>query len=396
MHSPIWCGIFSGDDIAVLIVNYYKMARKSKSAASPKTPAKTKKVISAPPAASPAKTKKSKAAAKSAEVPAKTETSQPQEKEFGYVSQSQASKALSELKKFLERKGENDSEKPQLFDDDDVLNDDLYVQFQTKKYYSEKPEFKPRLIELSKPFYRENDELKTCLFLRDHFITTDEKLEEVELANIPTLKKILTLTQLKTVYQTFEKRYELYSEYDLFLVDDALLSSMPLVLGKSFYLNEIDKFPISVRVSSTKSPKELSLVTLGNQVNKVLSSTAFLPPVGTEITIKIGNFSQLSDYELLANLHAVLKGFDQDLLVAVGVKTSKSPVLPLFYTDKIYGDADVLENVPEAKEEEEEEDIYTKALLELGDEQSVTKALGGELRKKKAKRSKKSKGVSKP
>lgn len=368
-----------------------KMARKTKSAASPKTPAKTKKAVSASPAASPA-AKKSKAPAKS---PAKAEKApESLEKEFGYVSESQASKALSELKKFLERQSEEKNEKAQLFDDDDDVNGDLYVQFQTKKYYSEKPEFKPRLIELSKPFYRENEELKTCLFLRDHFITTDSKLEEVELADIPTLKKILTLTQLKTIYQTFEKRRELYSEYDLFLVDDALLSSMPLVLGKTFYLNETGKFPVNVRVTSTKAPKELSLVTLGNQVNKVLSSTAFLPPVGTEITIKIGNFSQLSDRELLGNLHAVLKVFDQELLVTVGVKTSESPVLPLFYTDKIYGDADVLENVPEAVEEEQDDDTYTKALLELGDEQSVAKALGGELRK--VNKTKKSKGVQKP
>lgn len=367
------------------------MARKTKSAASPKTPAKTKKAVSASPAASPA-AKKTKAPAKS---PANAEKApESLEKEFGYVSQSQAFKALSELKKFLERQGEDKSEKAQLFDDDDDENSDLYVQFQTKKYYSQKPEFKPRLIQLSKPFYRENEELKTCLFLRDHFITTDDKLEEVEQADIPTLKKILTLTQLKTIYQTFEKRRELYSEYDLFLVDDALLSSMPLVLGKTFYLNETGKFPVNVRVTSTKAPKELSLVTLGNQVNKVLSSTAFLPPVGTDITVKIGSFSHLSDRELLANMHAVLKAFDEELLVTVGVKTSESPVLPLYYTDKIYGDADVLENVPEAVEDEPEDDTYTKALLELGDEQSVAKALGGELRK--VKKTKKSKGVQKP
>lgn len=360
------------------------MARKTRSQASPKAATKAKKLASATsPAASPDKPKKSKA----------------QSKEYGYVSKSQASKALSELRKYLERESKTEATgKSNLFDGEDMdTSRDLFVEFETKKYYSEKPEFKPRLIELSKPFYRENEELKTCLFLRDHFITSEDQLEKVEEADIPTLDKILTLTQLKTIYQTFEKRRELYNEYDLFIVDDALLSSMPQVLGKTFYQNKIDKFPVNVRVSSTKTPKELSLVTLNNQVNKVLSSTAFLPPVGTSITVKIGSLnSQFSEPELLANLHAVLNTFDLDLLLTVGLKTLNSPVLPLFYTDKIYSDTDVLESAPEKTvEDEDEEDAYTKALLELGDEKTVAKVLGDELRKNK-KKTKKSKGVNKP
>lgn len=365
------------------------MARKTRSQATAKTatkPAatKAKKAVSASPAASPAKAKKSKSATK----------------EYGYVSTSQASKAIGELQKYLDRQAEAESTgKSNLFDGED--NDetrDLFVEFQTKKYISEKPEFKPRLIELSKPFHRENEELKTCLFIRDHFITSTEELEKVEQADIPTLAKILTLTQLKTIYQTFEKRRQLYDEYDLFVVDDALLSSMPQVLGKTFYQNKVHKFPVPVRVASTKSPKELSLVTLNNQVNKVLSSAAYLPRVGTSVTVKIGGLSSnFSEPELLENLLTVLKAFDEDKLVTVGLKTLNSPVLPLFYTDKIYADSDVLENVPAAEDDEEveEEDAFTKGLLELGDEESVAKALGQELRKVK-KTSKKSKGVSKP
>lgn len=354
------------------------MAKKTKTAASPKTTRSKKVAAAASPAASPAKLKKAT-------------------KEYGYISKKQASKALSELQKFLQRESEtNANGKSDLFDDDFLDEEkDLFVEFETKKYYSEKPEFKPKLIELSKPFYRENEELKTCLFLRDHFITSEDQLEEVENADIPTLSKILTLTQLKTIYQTFEKRRELYSEYDVFLVDDALLSSMPQVLGKTFYQSKSHKFPINVRVASTKSPKELSLVTLSNQVNKVLSSTAFLPPVGTKVSVKVGNLSgQFSEPELLNNLHAVLKVFDEQTLITAGVKTTSSPVLPLFYTDKIYSDSDVLENAPEQAEESDEDDAFENALLELGDEKSVAKVLGAELKKKK--KAKKSKGVSKP
>lgn len=366
------------------------MAKKTKASASPKTPSKTKKSLSQgnTPVASPASKK-----GKKVQAPAAAQN----EKEFGYVSKLQAQKAISELQKYLERESELTEEKNQLFDDDEDSFRDLYVEIETKKYISEKPEFKPRLIELAKPYLRENEELKSCLFLRDNFISNDEQLEQVEQADIPSLKKILTLTQLKTIYRTFEKRRELYSEYDLFLVDDALLSSMPNVLGKTFYMNEKTKFPINIRVASTKKQNELSLVTLSNQVNKVLSSVPYLPPVGNSVSIKIGTLNDLyTQADLLDNLHNVLKTFPESLLLTVGIKTEKSPVLPLFYTDKIFSDSDVLENVAEQAEEAQTDDVYTKALLELADEETVAKALGNELRKKKKTNKKSTKGVSKP
>lgn len=365
------------------------MAKKSKASASPKTPSKTKK--SPPQGNTPVPSPASKKGKKTrAPAPASTE------KEYGYVSKSQAQKAVSELQKFLERQSEPSDAKNQLFADDEESFKDLYVEIESKKYISDKPDFKARLIELTKPFLRENEELKTCLFLRDNFITSDEKLEQVEQADIPTLKKILTLTQLKTVYRTFEKRRELYNEYDLFLVDDALLSSMPNVLGKIFYMGKKTKFPVNIRVASTKNQSELSLVTLSNQVNKVLSSVSYLPPMGNSLSVKIGSLNDLfTEADLLNNLHNVLKTFPESLLLSVGLKTAKSPVLPLFYAEKIFAESDVLENAPEEEEVAETEDVYTKALLELADEESVAKALGSELKKKK-KTKKGTNGVSKP
>lgn len=363
------------------------MAKKTKASASPKTPSKTKKSLSqgSTPVASPAAKK-----GKKAQAPVAAQ----KEKEYGYVSKLQAQKAVNELQKYLSRQSESSEEKNQLFDDEEDSFKDLYVEIETKKYLSAKPEFKPRLIELAKPYLRENEELKSCLFIRDNFISSDEQLEQVEQADIPTLKKILTLTQLKTVYRTFEKRRELYSEYDLFLVDDALLSSMPNVLGKTFYMNEKTKFPVNIRVASTKNQNELSLVTLSNQVNKVLSSVSYLPPVGNSVSIKIGSLNDLFTHaDLLDNLHNVLKTFPESLLLSVGIKTEKSPVLPLFYTDKIFAASDVAENAPEQTEEVDTEDVYTKALLELADEETVAKAIGAELKKKKTKKS--TKGVSK-
>ncbi|OBA19036.1 ribosomal protein L1, partial [Metschnikowia bicuspidata var. bicuspidata NRRL YB-4993] len=353
------------------------MARKTRSSTSPKTPAKSTKPTSvdSTPVKSTAVSKSKKAL--------KAQPKAAIQKEFGYVSKSQASKALEELKKFIARSKEisakEGKEKSDLFadEDDKEENTQLVVRFELKKLYTKKAEFKPKLVALSKPYRNINGKTKTCLFLRDQFITSDEEVENIEKAQIPTLAKILTLTQLKTVYKTFEKRRELQKEYDIFVVDDAILSSMPSTLGKTFYQNTT-KFPINVRVASTKSPKELSHQTLTNQINKVLSSSAFLPPVSTDISLTIGAIGpDFSEEELLSNIEQVLKQFPQELLVTVGLQTAGSPVLPLYYAERIYDDADVLENVADKDvENAEAEDVYTKALLELADESTVKQVLG--------------------
>lgn len=74
-------------------------------------------------------------------------------------------------------------------------------------------------------------------------------------------------------------------------------------------------------------------------------------------------------------MHTILKEFDEKELLTVGVQTQWSPVLPLFYTEKIYSDEDVLQDTPEETEKEITEDVFAKALFELADEETVNKAL---------------------
>lgn len=355
----------------------------------PESPS-TKKNASSAAAASPQPKKAAK------QSPKKAAKEEPKESasnasEDSYVAREQLEKALVELEKFVKRQEDsNDSGKSQLFElDEATLSKRLYVEVQKKKFFSRKADIKARFIELPKPHLEAgpDEELKTCLFIRDHFITDEDKLLQVEQAGIPTLSKIFTLTQLKTLYLTFEKRRQLYLEYDLFVVDDAILSSMPATLGKIFFNNDITKFPVSIRVASTKNDKELSLKTLENQVKKALSSTAYMKPVDTTILLPVGSLNFTRE-DLISNVYAVLKEFDVKELKTVGIKSKDSPVLPLFYTDKIYDDSDVIKDdeVDKAAEVKEDEDAFTKALLELGDEDEVKKALGKEMKKRKKSR----------
>ena len=88
---------------------------------------------------------------------------------------------------------------------------------------------------------------------------------------------------------------------------------MPNTLGKVFYSkgSSNDKIPIPIKVTSTTTGsqtngKQLSIVTLTNQLNKVLNNTYYLPPIGNNITIKIGKL-KFDNNDLIANINDVVK-----------------------------------------------------------------------------------------
>lgn len=370
---------------------------RSKGSASPKTPtsAKSKKVGSIKkdtPQSSPSvkKTKniKQKIAKEAKEAPAPAQEEPVKATVTSVVPEKVASKAISELAKFLAREqpeAETTADKASLFDDeDDEQKTNLYLQINTKKFYSDRPQLKPKVIQLSNPIYNQEN-LKTCLIIRDQLVTTEDQLEALENEKLPTVSQILPLKTLKTEYKHYEKRRQLYSEYDLFVVDDAVFNLMPTLLGKVFYSNGAKKTPFPVRVTSTKNPKELSLVTLKNQLNKCLASTAFLPPMGVTVVIKIGSInSNFTQAQLAQNLQDVLATFDENSIKSVMLKTKLSPSLPLYYTDKLYEDSEVLENIKPAEESKDEVTSFEKGLLEFADAQEVAKILGKSKKSNKA------------
>lgn len=363
---------------------------RSKGSASPKTPtsAKSKKVGSIKkdvPEGSPSvkKTKniKKKIVKKVEETPVETKEEPVKEavKEVvsSVVPEKVSVKAISELAKFLKREEtETTTEKTSLFDDeDDEQKTNLYLQINTKKFYSDRPQLKPKVIQLSNPIYNQEN-LKTCLIVRDQLVTTEEQLEALENEKLPTVSQILPLKTLKTEYKHFEKRRQLYNDYDLFIVDDAVFNLMPTLLGKVFYSNGAKKTPFPVRVTSTKNPKELSLVTLKNQLNKCLTSTSFLPPMGVTVVVKIGSInSNFTQAQLAQNLQDVLVAFDKESIKSVMLKTKLSPALPLYYTENLYEESDVLENIKPSEVTKDEVTPFEKGLLEFADAQEVAKIL---------------------
>ncbi|RLV83405.1 Proteasome-interacting protein CIC1 [Meyerozyma sp. JA9] len=373
--------------------------RSQKGSSSPLT-----KGMSSPKVSKIAKSKKSEAKAS----PKASKPKEPAAPKVNDLSSARILKAVKALAKFVAGEAaekESSNGKAQLFDDNDE-NKSVFVQINTKKFQASKPNFKPKTIKLSHSIHDDGENnFKVCLILRDQLITSEEQLSKVEDANLRSLHQIVSLDTLKKEYKNFEKRRQFYSEYDMFLFDDALMNLMPTLLGKTFYGKGNSKLPIPIRVTSTSNPKALSLDTVKNQLEKALSSTAYLLPVGVNISIKVGSFAgPLSNEEVAANISDVISSFDLSSLKSILLKTEASPALPLFETEKLFDEEDVQKEEPEENEDEDSTGVklsaYEKGLLELGDPDEVAKLIGKKMgqtvSKERTKKTPKPAKVTKP
>ncbi|EDK46498.1 hypothetical protein LELG_04679 [Lodderomyces elongisporus NRRL YB-4239] len=317
-------------------------------------------------------------------------------------------KALSELAKFIKREQEakadksqkevnGDGKKLQLFEEDDEIPSDLFLIVESKKFFSSKPQFKPKTIKLTKPIYNTTD-TKTCLIVRDELVKNNEDIEKLEGENLSTLENIIPFSLLKTEFKAYEKRRDLHAQYDLFIVDDAVLNSMPNLLGKVFY--QSNKVPVPVRVTNSSNNKQLSLPTLKNQLEKVLSSTVYVPPQGTVVSIKVGQLDAKELHQELArNIENIVGAFDLNTVKSIMLKTTTSPALPLFYTDKLFDEEDVVREEESTSEAEAVKSVVPKkelafeaSLAELADSETIAKVLGKKLREEKQEKKKDIKG----
>lgn len=244
--------------------------------------------------------------------------------------------AITELRKFTENNLKNNEEKNQkelLFSEELKDEKTLFMQINSKKFFSKKFNCKPVKIELTNPIYN-NDNIRSVLFLRD---VDNVENEMIRICNykIPTLTKVIKMSELKSVYKTFESKRSLYSNYDFFFVDDAILNMMPSTLGNSFYKTQ-KKIPIPIRVS-LDSDKSVLLESLKDRIISAFKYTYYLPPTGTLVSIKIGYFDNIfNDLKLLENIENVFDILDDSAIRNVYLKTKSSPALLIYESSEMF------------------------------------------------------------
>lgn len=253
----------------------------------------------------------------------------------------------------------------------------IWLILTTKKHIVDKKRLKPSQLALPHPYLSITDPgLRVCL------ITADPQRKYKELVEVESgfpedvagvIKRVIGLEKLKGKYKSFESRRQLFSEYDVFLADDRIITYLPKVLGKVFY-DRGSKRPIPVSLEGKrqsvdeKGEKRKKLAEGGEKVKKsepqpkeiaeeikraVGSALVHLAP-STTTAVKVGVATNTPE-ELQANVEAVVEGLVEkfvpqkwDNVRAVHIKGPETIALPIWLTEELWAsEQDVLEFKPE-------------------------------------------------
>ncbi|ODQ63376.1 ribosomal protein L1, partial [Nadsonia fulvescens var. elongata DSM 6958] len=230
-------------------------------------------------------------------------------------------------------------------DEQDVLGAEkeaIYVVFTTKKFLTDRKNLKPKRIAIPHPIYNAKD-TSICLFSKDpqraykDALLTGQGENKDEPAHA-SLTRVIGVSKLKGKFKSFEARRALMGQHDIFIAEDNVVTTLPRLLGKTFY--ESGKIPLSVNLESRDA---ISAVKAKSEIIKILNSTLFTVAPGTYSAIKIGYTTDaFSAKDLVANLEAVAEYFSEKVVSngwngirGVHIKTASSTSLPIWATESL-------------------------------------------------------------
>lgn len=282
--------------------------------------------------------------------------------------------ATKALQKYLKDNVEK-SDKAQLFEDNDA--EPLYLVVTAKRYFGEGKNLRPKLIKVPHSVWPENEKLRICLFSRDPQRAYKDVLYESEEHGPKVVDRVVGLSKLKGKFKRYDARRQLKNDYDLFLTEPEVAPSLPTLLGKVFYGTQA-KTPITVTVrEEDKIDRDLAV----KEIDNILESTVFMKPGSTLVLIRVGltdskpknvaeNVKAVVDYLVENVLDEGLKG-----IRTLSIKTSHSPALPIYYTEKVYDENDIgaLEDndESEAAKRKLEDQHLDELLKEVVDEDEI-------------------------
>lgn len=205
--------------------------------------------------------------------------------------------------------------------DGDVLEaaEDFLSVVVSLKRAPKRASMKPRTIPLVHPLFTPGVD-DVCFFVKD---PQREVKDLIEKKGVEGVTKVLGVSKLKKRYGTHEGKRELAQLYDLFLVDDRVVKTMPRLLGATFVRGK--KMPLTIRMDRD----------VGEGVQRAIRSTSFSLSTGTTCNLRVAKAS-FSAEEIADNVEsavtavaATLPG-EWDAFQGLFIKTMSSPSLPVF------------------------------------------------------------------
>jgi ribosome biogenesis protein UTP30 len=280
--------------------------------------------------------------------------------------------------------------------DDDEAADDvpIWLILTTKKHIIDKKRLKPGKVLLPHPYLdTANQDLRICL------ITADPQRTYKELIAHPTfpldlakrIGRVIGLGKLKTKYKSFESRRQLFSEYDVFLADDRIITHLPQVLGKVFYKGG-SKRPVPVSLEGKRQSfdeqgnkrrklseggkkvvkADVNPADVAKEVERTLSSALVHLAPSTTTAVKVGK-SSMEAQQIQGNIEAVTAALVDRYVPqkwsnvrAVHIKSPNSIAFPIWMAEELWADENDVLDEPLPVDENKKSKKKKKGVLDGG------------------------------
>ena len=277
-----------------------------------------------------------------------------------------ASKAL--LKHIKNAEGASKESKPNLLSGDgegEAESVAIWFQLTTKKHITDTKRLKPGKIAVPHPL---NTSPTTTICL----ITADPQRTYKDIVASPAfpaelgarITRVVGIAKLKAKWTQYEAQRKLYSEHDIFLADDRIVTQLPKLLGKTFY-SKTTKRPVPVtlqpaaprtdgkRIARAKGdgPRAASPQQIAAEIEKAIKGTLVHLTPSTNTAVKVG-YASWGAADIAANVEAVAAAMVERWVPkkwrgvkSMHIKGATTAALPIWLADELWADeADVVDD----------------------------------------------------
>lgn len=264
---------------------------------------------------------------------------------------------LKHIKNSLEANSQ--SGKASLLDDDPLGMVPIWLQLTTKVHIAAEKRLKPIKVALPHPL---NTDPQTTICL----LTVDPQRAAKDLINDKSfpvalssrITRVIGLSKLRAKWSQYEAQRKLLCEHDIFLADDRIITSLPTILGKTFYKSTTKRpIPVAIQKPSPKingkrvkrlkdaPPRGLADNKLViKEIEKALASAVIYLSPSTNTAIRIGYASWSAD-KLKENIEGVTKFLIENVVTkkwrgvkSIYIKGAETASLPIWLSEEIWVD----------------------------------------------------------
>ncbi|PHH61634.1 hypothetical protein CDD81_8098 [Ophiocordyceps australis] len=280
-----------------------------------------------------------------------------------------ASRALLAHIKEAAKDGANNGNKRNLLaqDENDVASETpVWLTISTKRHIVDKARLQPGKIPLPHSLVAEMPYPTICLITVDPQRAYKDMVASPEFSSPlgKRITRVIGYSKIKAKYNQYEAQRKLFSEHDVFLADERIISRLPKALGKTFY-KTMQKRPVPVVLEAKRSKVDGKLVRthkkaakgsardeehvnigtaadIAKEIEKALASALVSLCPGTNAAVKIG-FADWPAEHIAANVETVTAALVDKWVPqkwrnvrGVYIKGPSTPALPIWLTDELW------------------------------------------------------------